>query len=35
MPSSHSAFVASLATVIGLENGWRSPLFMLALDSPS
>lgn len=31
MPSSHSAFIACLATVIGLEAGWSSPMFMLAL----
>jgi acid phosphatase family membrane protein YuiD len=31
MPSSHSAFVASLATVMGIETSWDSPLFMLAL----
>ena len=30
MPSSHSAVVASLATVIGLQNGWDSPLFAVA-----
>jgi hypothetical protein len=31
MPSSHSAFAASLATGIGMEAGWSSPVFMLAL----
>ncbi len=31
MPSSHSAFVAALATCLGLETGWGSPVFMLAL----
>ena len=31
MPSSHSAFVTCIATVVGLEAGWRSPLFILAL----
>lgn len=31
MPSSHSAFAAALATVIGLEAGWQSPVFMLSL----
>lgn len=31
MPSSHSAFVSCLATSIGLEAGWGSPVFMLAL----
>jgi uncharacterized protein len=31
MPSSHSAFIACLATVIGLETGWSSPVFLLAL----
>ena len=30
MPSSHSAVVASLATVIGLQAGWDSPLFAIA-----
>ena len=31
MPSSHSAFVSCLATAIGLEAGFKSPVFMLAL----
>ena len=31
MPSSHSAFVSCLATTIGLEAGWDSPVFFLAL----
>ena len=31
MPSSHSAFVSSLATAIGLETGFSSPVFILAL----
>jgi len=30
MPSSHSASVAALATAIGLEAGWDSPLFAVA-----
>lgn len=30
MPSSHSAVVCSLATAIGLQNGWDSPLFAVA-----
>ncbi|MFH1088703.1 MAG: divergent PAP2 family protein [Patescibacteria group bacterium] len=30
MPSSHSAFVTSLAIAIGLVNGWDSTLFALA-----
>ena len=30
MPSSHSAVVASLATAIGLQSGWDSPLFAVA-----
>ena len=30
MPSSHSAVVASLATAIGLQSGWGSPLFAVA-----
>jgi acid phosphatase family membrane protein YuiD len=31
MPSSHSAFVSSLATCLGLWAGWTSPVFMLGL----
>ena len=31
MPSSHSAMVASLATVIGYQNGLDSPLFAVAM----
>lgn len=31
MPSSHSSFVSCLATTIGLEGGWNSPVFMIAL----
>jgi len=31
MPSSHSAFVSSLSTSIGLETGWTSPVFLLSL----
>jgi uncharacterized protein len=31
MPSSHSSFVSCLATTIGLEAGWNSPVFLLAL----
>lgn len=31
MPSSHSAVVASLATAIGLQCGWDSPLFAIAM----
>lgn len=31
MPSGHSAFVASLATIIGLIEGLHSPLFALTL----
>ncbi len=30
MPSSHAASVAALATAVGLEEGWRSPLFGVA-----
>ena len=30
MPSGHSAVVASLATAIGLQGGWDSPLFAVA-----
>ncbi len=31
MPSSHSAFVCSLATAIGIESGWNSPVFLLSV----
>jgi acid phosphatase family membrane protein YuiD len=31
MPSSHSAFVCCLATAIGLETGWGSPVFLLSV----
>lgn len=31
MPSSHSALVSCLATTIGLQVGWNSPVFLLAL----
>lgn len=31
MPSSHSAFVSCMATTIGLDAGWNSPVFLLAL----
>jgi acid phosphatase family membrane protein YuiD len=31
MPSSHSALVSCLATTIGLETGWDSPIFLLAV----
>jgi uncharacterized protein len=31
MPSSHSAFVSSLATAIGIQAGWDSPVFLLSL----
>jgi len=31
MPSSHSALVSCLATTIGLETGWDSPIFLLAM----
>ncbi len=30
MPSSHAAFVTSLATVVGLKSGWGSPEFGIA-----
>ncbi|PIR92195.1 hypothetical protein COU01_03110 [Candidatus Falkowbacteria bacterium CG10_big_fil_rev_8_21_14_0_10_44_15] len=30
MPSSHVAMVVSLATIIGLQEGWSSPLFGFA-----
>ncbi len=31
MPSSHSALVSCLATCIGLETSWDSPVFLLAV----
>ena len=31
MPSSHSALVSCLATTIGLETSWDSPVFLLAV----
>lgn len=31
MPSSHSALMSAVAVGIGLESGWGSPLFVLAL----
>ncbi len=31
MPSSHSAWVSCLATTIGYETSWDSPVFLLAL----
>ena len=31
MPSSHTAFVTSLTTIIYLSEGFRSPLFVLSL----
>lgn len=31
MPSSHSAYVCSLATAIGIEAGWNSPVFLLSV----
>lgn len=30
MPSSHAASVAALATAVGIETGWDSPLFGIA-----
>ena len=30
MPSSHAAFVTSLATVVGVHSGWGSPSFGIA-----
>lgn len=30
MPSGHSAVVASLATAVGLQSGWDSPLFAVS-----
>ena len=32
MPSSHTAFVSSLATAVGLSEGWRSVLFAVVLS---
>jgi len=31
MPSGHSAMVISLATIVGLEEGWNSPLFAICV----
>lgn len=31
MPSSHSAYVCSLATALGIETGWDSPVFLLSV----
>ncbi len=31
MPSSHSALVSCMATTIGLQCGWSSPIFLLAM----
>ena len=31
MPSSHTAMVVSLATVLGLQYGWDSPFFAIAV----
>lgn len=31
MPSSHSALVVSLATILGLKEGFSSPIFVLSL----
>ncbi len=31
MPSSHGAFVASLATMVGFAEGWATPAFAIAL----
>lgn len=30
MPSGHSAIIVSLATIVGLEEGWQSPLFAVS-----
>ncbi len=30
MPSGHTAMVVSLATIVGLQEGWNSPIFGLA-----
>jgi uncharacterized protein len=31
MPSSHSAFVTSLSTAVGRQEGWDSPLFAMCV----
>ncbi len=31
MPSGHTAITISLATIIGLEQGWQSPLFAVSI----
>jgi len=31
MPSAHTAFVVSLTTVVGLDQGWTSPVFAISL----
>jgi len=31
MPSSHSAAVIALATILGLSEGWQSPIFALSI----
>lgn len=31
MPSGHSAMVIALASIIGLEQGWNSPLFAVSV----
>ncbi len=31
MPSGHTAMVVSLATIIGLEDGWHSPVLSIAI----
>ncbi len=31
MPSGHAAMVISLATIMGLEQGWQSPLFAISV----
>lgn len=35
MPSAHSATVTALTVIIGLKDGWGSPLFVLALTFAS
>ena len=32
MPSSHSALMSAVSTAIGLQSGWDSPIFILALS---
>jgi uncharacterized protein len=31
MPSSHSSMVIALSTAVGIQEGWKSPLFAMAI----